>query len=406
VPRNAQGQPLEAVFRIVNESTREKVENPATRSLRDGVDRRAGESHLADQGGTARKRRSTTARAADPRPAGPGARLHPRLSRHQREEGCRAARSAKAQARLQRVVTDMAIRRWSSPTTARSFSSTPPGPGISGFNAAELTTIPAWTKHAYGARAEAMNEVIASLFDLAEAVDNGEREITTASGEKRIWHFVTVPLGRDGRGRRMLVTNAIDVTEQRRLDQVLAEKEARMRLAMERRTTAAGSGTGRRGEMVWTDKDARAARRRDPTSRSASSASSSASTPTTATGAPRAIAEAWVTGVHGNEYRIVRPDGEVRWVSSRGRVSPRPRRQRADARRGRRHHRAEEGGRGADGGRPQEGRIPRHPRARAAQSARAAAQLACGPAADGRRSGDVREGERRDGTPAQPPLCD
>src|SRR6185369_13049328 len=33
----AQGQALEAVFRIVNEATREPVENPATRSLRDGV---------------------------------------------------------------------------------------------------------------------------------------------------------------------------------------------------------------------------------------------------------------------------------------------------------------------------------------------------------------------------------
>ena len=63
-----------------------------------------------------------------------------------------------------------------------------------------------------------MNAVIASLFDLEESVDNGEREITTASGEKRIWHFVTAPIGRDAEGRRMLVTNAIDVTERRRLD--------------------------------------------------------------------------------------------------------------------------------------------------------------------------------------------
>jgi PAS domain-containing protein len=33
----AQGQPLEEVFRIVNESTREPVESPAIRALRDGV---------------------------------------------------------------------------------------------------------------------------------------------------------------------------------------------------------------------------------------------------------------------------------------------------------------------------------------------------------------------------------
>ena len=49
-------------------------------------DRRAGESHLADPAGrlgNADRRQ----RGADPRPAGAGARLHPRLSRHQRQEG-------------------------------------------------------------------------------------------------------------------------------------------------------------------------------------------------------------------------------------------------------------------------------------------------------------------------------
>src|SRR6185369_16739014 len=84
--------------------------------------------------------------------------------------------------------------------------------GISGFDAAELRTLSAWTRNAYRERAEAMNAVIAGLFDLEESIDNGEREITTASGEKRIWHFVTAPIGRDAKGRRMLVTNAIDVT--------------------------------------------------------------------------------------------------------------------------------------------------------------------------------------------------
>ena len=33
----AVGQPLDAVFRIVNEQTRQPVENPATRALREGV---------------------------------------------------------------------------------------------------------------------------------------------------------------------------------------------------------------------------------------------------------------------------------------------------------------------------------------------------------------------------------
>ena len=99
-----------------------------------------------------------------------------------------------------------------------------------------------------------MNAVIAALFDLDESVDNGEREITTASGEKRIWHFVTAPIGRDARGRRMLVTNAVDVTERRRLEQALAEKEARTRLAMEAANYGGWEWDAASGEMVWSDK--------------------------------------------------------------------------------------------------------------------------------------------------------
>jgi len=36
-PEEAEGQPLEAVFRIINENTRRPVENPATKALREGV---------------------------------------------------------------------------------------------------------------------------------------------------------------------------------------------------------------------------------------------------------------------------------------------------------------------------------------------------------------------------------
>jgi two-component system CheB/CheR fusion protein len=164
-----------------------------------------------------------------------------------------------------------------------------------------------------------MDAVIAGLFELEESVDNGEREITTASGEKRIWHFVTAPIGRDSTGRRMLVTNAIDVTERRRLEQALAEKEARTRLAMEAADYGGWEWDRRSGEMVWTPKmrellgvgaDEPASlelfqQRLHPDDRPLRE---------------QAIAEAWTTGVLGAEYRVIRPDGELRWISSRGRV--------------------------------------------------------------------------------------
>ena len=93
-----------------------------------------------------------------------------------------------------------------------------------------------------------------SLFDLDRIVDNGEREITTASGEKRVWRFITAPLGRDERGRRMLVTNAVDVTERGRLGRLLAESEARLRLTMEAANFGSWQYDPATGETVWTDK--------------------------------------------------------------------------------------------------------------------------------------------------------
>ena len=135
---------------------------------------------------------------------------------------------------------------------------------------------------AYGERAEAMNAVIAS------AVRPRARASTTASARSRR------RAARSGSGtssprrsaatrsgRRMLVTNAIDVTERRRLEQVLAEKEARMRLAME----AANYGgwewdRGRRRDGL-DRQDARAARRRRRRADQLRACSSSASIPTT-----------------------------------------------------------------------------------------------------------------------------
>ncbi len=313
----AQGQPLEAVFRIVNESTREPVENPALRALRDGVIvGLANHTLLIRRDGSESPIDDSAAPIRDPQGRVLGCIL---VFRDISERKAAEREIGEAQARLQRVVTDMAIPTMVFAEDGEVVLVNDAWTGISGFAAAELRTLPAWTSNAYGERAEAMNAVIARLFDLEESIDNGEREITTASGEKRIWHFVTAPIGRDAKGRRMLVTNAIDVTERRRLEQALAEKEARTRLAMEAANYGGwewdrGSGqitvTEKMRELLGFDADEpidfeRFQQQLHPDDRPLRE---------------RAIAEAWVSGVLRAEYRIVRRDGELRWISSRGRV--------------------------------------------------------------------------------------
>ncbi|MEO5845399.1 MAG: PAS domain S-box protein, partial [Caldimonas sp.] len=313
----ARGQPLESVFRIVNEASREPVVNPAERALRDGVT--VGLAHHTvlirkDDSETPIDDSAAPIRDAEGRVHGCVLVFRDISERKSAEREIGAA-----QARLQRIVTDMAIPTMVFAEDGDIILVNEAWTSISGYGAAELTTIPAWTKVAYGARSETMNGIIASLFDIEESIDNGEREISAANGEKRIWHFVTAPIGRDGKGRRMLVTNAIDFTERRRLDQVLAEKEARMRLAMDAAHYGGWEWDRSSGEMIWTDKmrELLGVGADEPTS---FALFQQRIHPDDRARRERAVAEAWTTGVHSNEYRIVRPDGEVRWVSSRGRV--------------------------------------------------------------------------------------
>jgi len=314
---DAEGKPLDVVFDIVNEATRARAASPVERALREGmvvglanhttlIRKDGSEVPIDDSAAPIRDRdgdmrgcvlvfRDISARKANERALG------------------------EAQARLSRVVTDMAIPTMVYAEDGEVLLINAAWTGISGWNAAELATIREWTRLAYGERGPEMTALIASLFDLEAAVDNGEREIRTKSGKTRVWHFVTAPIGRDAQGRRMLVTNAIDVTERHRLDRELAEQEARRRLAMEAASSGDWEWDRSTGTMTWSAQTRKLfgvggdepigpelfrqfihpddRERRD-----------------------QAIERAWETGVFANEYRIVRDDGEVRWMSSRGRV--------------------------------------------------------------------------------------
>jgi len=314
---DAVGKPLGVVFDIVNEATRERVASPVERALREGaVVGLANHTLLIRRDGSELPIDDSAApiRGADGDIRGCVLVFRDITSRKASERAL-----GEAQQRLSRVVTDMAIPTMVYAEDGEVLLINDAWTGISGYSAAELATIPEWTRLAYGERGPAMAALIASLFDLEAAVDNGEREIRTRRGETRIWHFVTAPIGRDAGGRRMLVTNAIDVTERRRLDQALADKEARLRLAMDAASYGDWEWDRATGSMTWS-----AQTRRlfgvDADEPIGAEVFRRFIHPDDLERRERAIERAWVTGVFANEYRIVRGDGEVRWVSSRGRV--------------------------------------------------------------------------------------
>ena len=363
-------------------------------------DRRAGESHLADQAGrlgNADRRQ----RGADPRPAGPGARLHPRLSRHQREEGRRARdrRSAGAPAarRHRHGDPDDGLRR-----------------GWRGRSRQRRLDRDQRLRRRRAAHPPGMDEEC--LRRARRGDERRHRQAVRPRGERRQRR------ARDHDGER----READLALRHRADRPRRQGPAHARDQCDRRHRAAPPRAGARREgsahaaghggreLRWLGvgsrqrpddgdrEDARTARlrrRRADRLRAVPAAASSRRPAAARARDRRGLGER--RAARGVPRRPARRRAALDLLA---RPCPaRRRRQRADARRRRRHHRAEARAGGARGRRPEEGRVPRHAGARAAQPARAAAQLARDPAAQRRRPGDLREGERRDGAPAQPP---
>jgi PAS domain S-box-containing protein len=96
---------------------------------------------------------------------------------------------------------------------------------LTGYLASEIATVAAWTKLAHGAAPQTARADIERLFELDEPVEEGEYTIRVADGRSLVWAFRSAPIGRDGRGKRLVVSMAADLTERKR-------SEERMRLLM------------------------------------------------------------------------------------------------------------------------------------------------------------------------------
>jgi len=90
---------------------------------------------------------------------------------------------------------------------------------ISGYTLKEIPTISGWITKAYGERKNKVKEHIDKLYSLNETIDEGEYTIKTKYGEEAVWHFNSSPLGKDDRKRRLVLSMAHDVTEQKKTEE-------------------------------------------------------------------------------------------------------------------------------------------------------------------------------------------
>ena len=223
----ALGQPLASVFRIVDEISHAPVPSPAERALREGVAvGLANHTLLISKDGAERAIDDSAApiRHADGAVSGAVLVFRDISARKQAERHLR-----EADARLRRVVMEMAVPTMAYAEDGSIVFVNDAWVQGTGYARGELRSLADWTERAYPERGGFMRQHIETLFELQERVDSGERVVQTAGGEKRLWHFYTAPIGRDASGRRLLVTNAIDVTERRRVEEQLRESDARLR---------------------------------------------------------------------------------------------------------------------------------------------------------------------------------
>ncbi|MFP3902904.1 MAG: PAS domain S-box protein [Armatimonadota bacterium] len=94
---------------------------------------------------------------------------------------------------------------------------------ITGYAHEDMPTVDEWVKRAYRNTPPSERPNIEEVYEIRGRADRGEQTITTSSGEERIWHFTATRLGHLPDGRRLVMTMASDVTEDRQHEERIRE---------------------------------------------------------------------------------------------------------------------------------------------------------------------------------------
>ncbi len=97
---------------------------------------------------------------------------------------------------------------------------------ITGYSPEQLGTLEDWTRLAYGSGADAVLAGIRGMIRAGERAAEGDFQIRCANGETRTWAFYSGPLEFDGETPSLLLSAAMDVTEQRWNERRMRQSEA------------------------------------------------------------------------------------------------------------------------------------------------------------------------------------
>ena len=189
---------------------------------------------------------------------------------------------------------------------------------LTGYTHQEIPTLADWTKKAYGDSQEFVGADIDHLYSLNRRVAQGESTVTTHDGEIRIWEFYSAPLGKLPDGRRQAISMALDITDRKLAEAELQQSEEKFRQLAENIDQVFWMSNGTRSEILYVSPAYEQIWRRR--------CETLYTNPQSFLDAIHPDDQQWmIANLESNgtqpfdvEYRIVQPDGCVRWIRDRG----------------------------------------------------------------------------------------
>lgn len=182
----------------------------------------------------------------------------------------------------------------------------------SGYARSDIPTLDDWCRRAYGE--DVPGDERRAVAATAQIIPEGEYEIRTKTGERRVWNFYSRRLGQMPDGRIIVMTVAVDVTQQSAWEAALAESESKLLATGRIARVGYWEDYPLDDRTVWSSVTDEIWGRQDPAREITYGEIFGFHHP-----ADRAAVQAAfeASQPHGSlEYRIIRPDGEVRWIYS------------------------------------------------------------------------------------------
>ncbi len=211
----AEGKYVQKVFNIVNSKTRKPVKNPIKKVFKNGkIVGLANHTKLISKDGTEYHIADSAAPIKDEKGNIYGAVMvfrdftdkYKMNEEIKRREKLFANAVSEAPYPLMIHAEDGKIKKMNKAWT-----------DISGYSKDDIDTIGEWFKKAYGEKKNVVKNYVDQLYNRDEKIYDSEFKIETKSGDKRIWNFSSAPLGRDENNNRLIMSMAVDVTEQKQM---------------------------------------------------------------------------------------------------------------------------------------------------------------------------------------------